>query len=259
MKHRFMKVLACLSLVVMVLGAVTPGALADDAGTTEDAKEFGDHPMMHGPKGDPGMSDDGTIEAMEFDSEEEELAFFIEKGTESINNRIEMLQEMLDNIDEIEDENITEETIEEEISELEALLDEIENVTTMDELKEIMQETRGSMSDMKGDRPEMEEMVFDSDEEEMAFLVERETESINKKIEMLSEMLENIDEIEDENITEEIIEEQITNLETLLEDIENVTTLDELKEILEEYRESNPQPRGHRGEHRPGSEGSGEE
>jgi hypothetical protein len=43
----------------------------------------------------------------------------------------------------------------------------------------------------------------------------------------------------------------MTELEDLLADIESATTLDELKEILEEYRENNPQPHGHGGEHGP--------
>ncbi|WP_340820345.1 hypothetical protein [Methanolobus sp. WCC4] len=258
MKHRFLKVVACISLIAMVLSAVMPGALADDTGTT-DSKEFGEKPMKQGLRGNPGMSDEGPIEAMEFESDEEEMEFIVEMHTERINNRIERLTERLTDLEEDTDEY---EAISEDIEELEALLEDIEEATTLDELKEILNEARESMMpEMRGEKPEREEMEFDSDEEEMEFVVERQTERINHRIEMLNGMLENIDEIEDENITEDSIEEQITELEALLEDIEGATTLDELREILEEYRENNPQPSRHGGEHGQGpmENGSDEE
>ncbi|WP_407283369.1 hypothetical protein V7O61_12900 [Methanolobus sp. WCC1] len=249
MKHKILKVLACISLAAMVLGAITPGAFADETGTADEAKEFGDHKMMHGPGGAPEMGDE-DMEAPVFDSEEEEMEFLVEKETEHITKRIEMLNEKLA---ETEDEEEQAE-IEEQIAELEDLLEDIESAETLDDLKEILETARESMmteNPVKGERPEMEDMEFASDDEEMEFLVERQTESINKRLEMLQEMLDNIDEIEDENITSDSIEEQMTELEDLLADIESATTLDELKEILEEYRENNPQPHGHGGEHGP--------
>jgi DNA repair exonuclease SbcCD ATPase subunit len=208
--------------------------------------------MGHGPRGGPGMDSENAVEAMEFDSEEEELEFLVERTTESISHRIEKLNDMLENIDEIDNEDITEESIDEQITELETLLEEVEAATSVDELKEIMEEARDSMMPgMKGEKPEMEEMEFESEEEEMEFLLERETESISHRIEKLNDMLENVDEIDNEDITEESIEEQITELEALREGIESATTLDKLKEILEEYRENNPQPHGHGGERGP--------
>ncbi|WP_319506529.1 hypothetical protein [uncultured Methanolobus sp.] len=254
MKHRFMKVLACLSLVLMVFGAVTPGAFADETGTA-DKKEFGDQKMMHTPHVNPEMNGEEVMDALVFDTEEEEMEFLVERETESINNRIERLKEMLENIDEIADDNITKDSIEEQITELKTLLADIEDTSSLDQLKEIMEEAREAMmmgkQGIMGDRPQMEEMEFDTEDKEIEFLVERETESINNRIERLNGMLENIDEIADDNITEDSIQEQITELETLLSDIESATTLDELKETLEEYRKSNPQPRGHGGERGP--------
>ena len=245
MKHKVLKMLACISLVAMVLGAITPGAFADETGTANEAREPGDHKIMHGPGAAPEMGDE-EMEAPVFDTEEEEMEFLVERATESINRKIEMLDEKLA---ETEDEDEQAE-IEEKIAELEALLEDIEDATTVDELKEILETARESMmteNPGKGERPEMEEMQFASDEEEMEYLVERETEHITKQIEMLDEKLADT---EDEDKQTEI-EEKITDLEELLTSIEDATTLDELKEILEEYRENNPQPHGHRGERGP--------
>ncbi|WMW26070.1 hypothetical protein RE474_04935 [Methanolobus sediminis] len=255
MKHKILKVLACISLIAMVFGAVTPGAFADETGTSNDTK-FDGHNMMHAPDGNFSINNSSMAEPV-FDSEEEEMIFLVERTNESVSRKIEMLQGMLDNIDEIDDENVTADSIQEQITELQALLADVESTTTLDELKGILETARGSMmteNPGKGERPEMEKMVFDSDEEEMQYLVERETEHINKRIEMLNEKIDNIDEINDENVTEESINEEITGLENLLADIQGATTLDELKEILEEYRESNPHPRGHGGEHGPMSQ-----
>ncbi len=263
MKHKLMKTLACLSLVLMVFSAMAPGAFADETGTASDADKFSEHnKIKDGQRGGPGMDRGEAGEAMEFDSDKEELEFVVEKTTESINNRIERLNEMLENIDEIDNEDITEESIEEQTTELEALLEDIEDTETLDDFKAIMEEARDSMMENrpekgerpamemmenkpeKGERPAMEEMEFESDKEEMDFIVEKATEHINNNIARLNGMLENIDEIDNENITEESIEEQTTELEALLEDIEDAETLDDLKEIMEESRETNSQPHG---------------
>jgi hypothetical protein len=253
MKHRILKLLACISLAAMVLSVVTPGAFADETGTANDTKEFDDHRMMNAPDGNFSINN-SIMEAPVFDSEEEEMNFLVERTNESISRKIEMLQEMLYNIDEIDDENITPDSIQEQITELQGLLADVESATTLDELKGILETSRESMmmeNPVKGERPEMEKIVFDSDEEEMAFLVERETEHITKRIEMLNEKMDNIDEMNDENVTEEFINEEITGLEDLLSEIQGATTLDELKTILEGYRANNPQPHGHGREHGP--------
>ncbi|MBP1910554.1 hypothetical protein [Methanolobus bombayensis] len=243
MKHKILKVLAFISLAAMVIGAVSPGAFADETGASDDTGEFGDHKMGHGPRGGPVIYGE-TMEAPVFDTEDEEMEFLVERITESINRKIAMLQGMIENIDEIEDEDITKDSIEEQISELEELLKDMESATTLDELKEILEAGRESMmkeNPGKGERPEMEVMEFESDEDEMQYLVERETEHITKRIEMLNEKLADTDN-EDE---EAEIEEQITELEELLENIESATTLDGLKEILEEYSENKPQQLRH--------------
>ena len=141
MKHKILKVLACISLVAMVLSAVTPGAFADESGTADEAKQFGNQKMGHGPHAGPGMGCEGMAVPV-FDTEDEEMEFLVERETENINQKIEMLEGMLGKIDEIGDENITEESIEERISELEDLLEDIESATTLDELKEILEEYR---------------------------------------------------------------------------------------------------------------------
>lgn len=264
MKHKILKAVACLSLVMMVFSAITPGAFADDNTTAvSDTEKFSNHKIGHGLSGGIGMNN-SSLEAMEFDSEEEEMEFLTEKANESIRKKIEKLNEMLENIDEIDDENVTEDSIQEQIDELDALLEDIENATTLDELQAIMEEARdlmmptmkGGNHGMSGDRPEME---FETEEEEMEFLVERANESISNKIEELNETLANIDEIDDETVTEDSIQEQIDELETFLEEIESATTLDELQAIMEEYRESYPHQHGHGRGHGPMSFDSQEE
>ena len=168
MKHRFMKVLACLSLVLMVFSAVAPGAFADETGTTEDTKEFAYHKMMHTPHGNPEMNGEEAMDALVFDTEDEEMDFLVERETESINRRMEMLQGMLENINEREDENITEESIEEQITELETLLADIEEASSLDQLKEIMEEYRENNSQPRGHRGEFRHMNPDFEEEVVA-------------------------------------------------------------------------------------------
>ncbi|TQD24953.1 hypothetical protein [Methanolobus vulcani] len=245
MKHKVLKILTCISLVAMVLCAVTPGAFADETETSDDSGGAVDHKMGHGPCGAPDMDSD-DMEAPVFDTEEEEMDFLVERANESISRQIEMLEEKLADTDD-EDE---EAEIEEQITELNELLEDIEDATTLDDIKEIMETARESMmteNPVKGERPDVKEMVFDSDDEEMEYLVERETEHITKRIEMLDEKLADTEDDDEEAE----IEKQITELDELLEDIDSVDSLDELKEILEEYRENNPRPEGYGGEHRP--------
>ena len=151
MKQKFLKSIACLSLVMMVFSAMAPGAFADDTGTASDADKFSEHNKMRNAlRSGPGMDRGEAVEAMEFNSEEEELEFVVEKTTESINHRIERLNEMLENIDEIDNENITEEIIEEQVAELEALLEDIESATTLEELREIREEARDNKPQARG-------------------------------------------------------------------------------------------------------------
>lgn len=142
MKHKILKVLACISLIAMVFGAVTPGAFADETGTPNDTK-FDGHKMMHTSDGNFCINN-SSMAAPVFDSEQEEMNFLVERTNESVSRKIEMLQGMLDNIDEIDDENVTADSIQEHITELQALLADVESATTLDELKTIMEEYRAN-------------------------------------------------------------------------------------------------------------------
>ncbi|WP_094227256.1 hypothetical protein [Methanolobus psychrotolerans] len=168
MKHKYMKVLACLSLALIVFSAVTPGAFADETGTAKETKEFRDykvmdHRVMNSPRENHGMNNE-AMEAPVFETEEEEMQFLVERQTECINKRIERLQGMLENIDEIDDENITEDSINEQITELETLLTDIEDATTLDEFKEILEEARKNNPQPHGHGREFGPMYMDKQE-----------------------------------------------------------------------------------------------
>lgn len=240
MKLHGKKVLACLSLVLMVLSIVPSGALTNES-SSQNATDIPDLAegkfQGKGPMGKPAM------EMPEFETEEEEMAFLKERAVESIEKRIEMAKKMLENIDEIDNENVTEESLEEEISELQALLDKINSATTLEELKELMSESMkmgkegmkmGSEREMKGEKPEKEMPEFETEEEELEFVKEMMTNSTQMRIERTTSMIENIDEIDDENVTAESLEEELSELQALLDKINNATTLDELKELMSE-------------------------
>jgi hypothetical protein len=146
MRHRFIKIVACISLVLMVFSVLTPGAFADETGTLEEKTEFRNNKMMHSPDKNlimgPGMNEKAPMDKPVFETEEEEMEFLVERETEFATKRIEMLEGMLENIDEIEDENITEESIEEQIAKLETLLANIRDASNLEELRTIHEEYR---------------------------------------------------------------------------------------------------------------------
>ncbi|WP_406655573.1 hypothetical protein V7O62_07190 [Methanolobus sp. ZRKC2] len=212
MKLQGKKVLACFSLMLMVLSIVPSGAVVN----TTDTDSNGTYmlsPECHFREKGPLRNGHG-MEKPEFETEEEELEFMKERITEATERRIERLQ----NLDETANENVTEESVEEKIAELETLIEEVNNASTLEELKEIMAEMK---------RPE-----FETEEEELEFMKGRITEVTEKKI----ERLQNFNETTNENVTEESVEEKIAELETLIEEVNNASTLEELKEIMAEMK-----------------------
>ncbi|MDW7730830.1 MAG: hypothetical protein SCH66_00190 [Methanolobus sp.] len=219
MKPQGKKILACLSMMLMVISIIPSGAVANETGTDSNGTgmlPFKDHFRGRGP-GPVGPGNE--TEMQEFETEEEELEFLKERTVESIEKRIEILE----NFDVTTNENVTVESVEGEIGELEALIEEVNSASTLEELRKIT-------ADMKRPGHEMKKPEFETEEEELEFIRERTIESIEKRI----EMLENFDGTADENMTAESVEEEVTKLEALIEEVNDASTLDEVKEITAE-------------------------
>lgn len=245
MKTQGKKILAGLTVLLMVLCIIPSGAVDNETATDSNSTDMlppednfrGRGPMIPGPMG-PG----NEAEMQEFETEEEELEFFKARTIESIEKRIEMLE----NFDETADENITAESVDEEISELEALIEEVNNASTLDEVKEITAEMMrpGNGKMMKGHG--IEKPGFETEDEEIEFVKERTTESVDRMI----GILENIDLEDSGEITSDDIGSMISQLEdiNIILDDEDLT-LDELEEmkesifqIMETVRELMPAP-----------------
>lgn len=233
MKLHGKKALACISLVLLVLSIIPSGALSNETGTQNatDAAAFADgRSKGKGPMERPGM------EMPQFETEEEKMAFLKERAIESVQKRIEMTEKMLGNIDETDNGNVTAESLEKEIGELEALLEQINSATSLEELKELMSESMkmGEGKKMRDKGSGMEIPEFETEEEEFGFLKEMMTTSTEMRIERTTSMIENMGEVNDEKVTAESLKEELSKLEALLEDINDTTTLEELRELMPE-------------------------
>ena len=248
MKSQGKKILVGLSLVLMVLSIIPSGALANETGTaSKESKMLSPeaHFRCKGPMG-PGHGIEKPEKPV-FETEEEELEFVREKTIAAIEKRIERLE----NFDGSEDGKISSEAIEEKITELETLLEEVNNASTLDKLKE-------ATADMKrpGHRLEKpEKPEFETEEEEIEFVKEKAAKSIDRMI----EMFENIDLEDSGELTSDDIESMISQLEDIKAGLDDEDlTLDDLGEMKESIfqivgtsREVMPAPANHgeRGPH----------
>jgi hypothetical protein len=245
MKAKTMKVLAGLSLVLMVFSIIPSGALAEE---TDAVEEGIGNILGHGMDREArkGMAtehrmDKADIERPEFETEEEEFEFVKERVLSEAEMRIERLENAIENIDEIDNEEVTEKTLSEEIAEIRAFIESVNNASDVEELKETCEAMRENAPERMGEGS-MERPEFETDEEEFEFVKERMINDAEMKIERLENAIENIDEIENAVITEESINEMIAENEAFIEEINNASDLDELKDIMEENRGNGPEP-----------------
>ncbi|WP_406660650.1 hypothetical protein V7O66_12550 [Methanolobus sp. ZRKC3] len=243
MKSKTMKVLAGLSLVLMVFSIMPSGALAEQTDVVEEGignilEHRKDHGARHEMAAEYGMNK-ADMERPEFKTEEEEFEFVKERMLSGAEMRIERLENAIENIDEIENEVFTEKTLSEEIAEIRAFIEEINSVSDLEELKDTCETMRenapGTMGKAGMERPE-----FETEEEEFKFVKERMLNDADMKIVRLENTIENIDEIENEEITEETLSERIAEIREIIEDINGASDLEELKDIREEMRENAP-------------------
>jgi hypothetical protein len=259
MKLHGKKALACLSLMLVVLSVIPSGAISNETGI-QNATDMPD--FAEGKFKGRGPMERSAMEIPEFETEEEEMAFLLEKTVESIEKRIDMAEKMLENIDGTDSKNVTAESLEEEISELKILLEKINSATTLEELKELMSESMkmgkegmrmGQEREMKGNGPGKEIPEFETEEKEIEFVKARTEESVKRMI----ETLENIDveKTDSENITSEDVEAILVQLEDIksrlnsedltLEDLQEIKEI--MSGIMDSIREACPAPANERG------------
>lgn len=258
MKPHGKKALACISLVLLVLSIMPSGALANESCSQNatDISAFAKGTFKgrgHGPMEKPSM------EMPKFETEEQEFDYLKDRMTNITEMRIERTNSMLEDIDEIGDENLTAEDLEEQLSELKALLEQINSATTLDELKELMPESvkMGPGGEMRGKGPRMRMPEFETEEEQLEFEKARTEESVDRMI----GMLENTTLEDSDNLTNEDIEAILAQLEGIksrlssgdltLEDIKEIRK--SMSEIMDSVRELLPAPANGKGpspEHR---------
>jgi hypothetical protein len=231
MKLQGKKALACLSLMLVVFSIVPSGALTNET----DAQNATDIPdLAEGRSWGKGAMERPSLEMPEFETEEEEIEFLKEMMANLTRMRIDRTTSMLGDVDEIDSANITEESLGEQLSELEALLEKINSATTLEELKEIMSGSgkMGEGREMRGKGPGMNMPEFETEEEEIEFVKERTAGSVERMMGILEDT--DLDDTEAGNITSDDIEAMLVRLEGIKarlgsEDL----TLDDLEEIRE--------------------------
>jgi hypothetical protein len=231
MKLQGKKALACLSLMLVVFSIVPSGALTNET----DAQKATDIPdFAEGRSKGRGPMEKSSMEMPEFKTEEEEIEFLKEMMVNLTRMRIDRTTSMLGDVDEIDNGNLTEESLGEQLSELEAVLEQVNNATTLEELKEIMSESRktGEGRQMRGNGPWMEMPEFKTEEEEIEFVKGRTAESVERMMEILEDT--DLDETDAENITSDDIEAMLVRLEDIKARLDSEDlTLDDLQEIKE--------------------------
>lgn len=212
-------------------------ALISDAEDEDDLKEarelihstmeeLGIEPQKGHGMGQRPMEDKGMLQENEsFEIQQEMLLKQINDTTSFMS--------LIDS-DEIDNENITAEMLDNATTQLEEAKTLVENAEDVDDLKEARElvhaamETLGMGPAMMG-RPEAlsENESFETQQERML-------EQINNTISKIESDIENIDELENENITEEMLTTALTQLEEVKTLINNAEDEEDLKEAMEQ-------------------------
>ena len=232
----------------------------NSATTLEELKELMSESMKMGKEGmkmgqERKMKGNGPgKEIPEFETEEEEFGFLKEMVTNSTQMRIERTTFMIGNIDEIDDENVTAGSLEEELNELQTLLDKINSTTTLEELKDLMSESmKMGQGHMRGQDPGIKMPEFETEEEELEFVKARTEESVERMIETLGNI--DVEKTGSANMTSEDVEAILVQLEDIksrlnsedltLEDLQKIK--ESMSGIMDSIREAFPAPANERG------------
>ena len=153
MNNKILKTIGCFAAILMVFSLFPTGALAAEDNNTKDLSmmKSGVHNRMaHGIGGGLFLSDDRPVCPVEFESEEDAFEFHKERLITSFDERIERLETLKENLDDIGNEEITEELIDEHIVQLEDAKELISSAENKEEINEVM----GSLSPLFEDMPE---------------------------------------------------------------------------------------------------------
>ena len=164
--------------------------------------------------------------------EEESFETKQEKMLGKINDTISFIS--LINSGEIDDENITAEMLENATAQLEEAKTIVENAQDEEDLKEARELVHSAMETL-GMGPAMMDKPQDFPEDEtFETQQERMLEQVNNTISKIEGDIENIEELDNENITEEMLTTALTQLEEVKTLITNAEDEDELKEAVEQ-------------------------
>ncbi|ABE52802.1 Hypothetical protein Mbur_1920 [Methanococcoides burtonii DSM 6242] len=154
MNNKTLKTVGCFAAILMVFSLFPTGALAAEDSTTKDLPmmKFGEKNRMgHGIGGGFFFSDDRPVCPVEFESEEDAFEFQKERLITSFDKRIERLEILKENLDEIGNDEITGELIDEHIVQLEDAKELISSAEDNEEINEVME----SLSPIFEDMPEV--------------------------------------------------------------------------------------------------------
>jgi molecular chaperone GrpE (heat shock protein) len=223
-----MKSIAVLSVALMVVCLVPSTFAAQD-----DSQKHNMHVMMH-EKMNTGESASFFRDNATFETQQERML-------EQLNDTISKIESDIENIDELDNENITEEMLTTALTQLEEAKTLITNAEDEDDLKEARELIQSTMEEL-GIQPQkgygmgqrsMEGQGMFQGNESFETQQERMLEEIESMISKLESDTENIEELDNENITVEMLDNATTQLEEAKTLVESAEDEEDMKEAME--------------------------
>lgn len=230
-QKKLTKSLAVLSAALMVV-CLIPSTFAAQDNSQKDNM----HGMMH-EKMNTGEPASFSLDNATFETRQERML-------EQVNDIISKIESDIENVDELENENITEEMLTTALTQLEEAKTLINNAEDEDDLKEAMELIKSTMEEIgiepqKGhgmrQGPMADQGMFRGNES-FETQQERMLEQINDTLTLIES-----DEFDNENITAEVLDNATTQLEeakTLVENAEDVEDLKEARETIQSAMET---------------------
>lgn len=234
MNRKIMKAFGCFAAVLMVLGLFTAGAVA-----TEDTESDRSPIFKIGEKHKFGHGFGVGVYIPLTDAGEPDLDSVKERSITVMDTTIEKLESIKTDIDDLEDETVTVESIDELILRIESVKEDISNAEEVNDVwgptsdfREILVE----MNEMGFKRSSVNEQAFESEEEAFEFYQNRLVSSLENRIERLESLKENLDEVNNEELTAEMINDHIAALQLAKESVSSAEDRDAIKEAMEQLK-----------------------
>jgi len=227
-QRKLTKSIAVLSVALMVVCLVPATFAAQD-----NNQEYNMHGKMH-EKMSTGEPASFSLDNATFETKQERML-------EQVNDTISKIESDIENIDELENENITEEMLTTALTQLEEAKTLIVDAEDEDDLKEAMELIHSTTEELgiepqkepgMGQRP-MEDQGMLQGNESFETQQEKMLEHIESMISKLESDAENIDELDNENITAKMLDNATTQLEEAKTLVENSEDEEDLKEAME--------------------------